>query len=655
MTIPLFRKLYKIFPLSLCVTASLPAHAGDQELRACKPALLSQINEQKRLEVKGCPISEKLVFWLGILRKPEQFTPKELISYLNAHPHWPHYEKLCQKAEAVISAKASPDEILTWFEKHPPQTFDGIMGYGKTLLAHKQKQKAAQMVVNGWQTMTLTKAQEKEILTQFGPFLQAKNHIARLEFLLWEENVEEAKRMLPRVPVENQKIAEVRLAFLSEKANAPQKMQALPAQLRQNEGLLYEKVKWLRQKGDYKGAQQILVKAPIHALHAEKWWKEQNYIAREFMALRQYGAAYKIVNNHKIQPGVDDYADAEWLSGWLALRFLNKPDDALHHFKTLCAHVKGAISKSRGAYWVGRAHEQKGDIDLAEKAYAKAAYYKTTYYGQLAATKIKQKPFPTLSAAPRAKKEERQKFAQNELVKAAHVLKGLGGAADHELRKFLLHIASQAETRAERELSVELAHALSPQEVVGAAKKAGYSEPVLLKAAFPIYSIPRKGQEIPEVPLVMAIAYQESRFIPSALSSAGAMGLLQLLSTTAALEAKRLGIAHRDNKLFDPQYNLTLGSAHLSHLLNNFMGSYILMMAAYNAGPTPVKRWIQELGDPRQGKVDIIDWIEMIPYYETRNYVMRVLENVTNYRSLQPYPKKTIVDDLTGRFNSSKR
>jgi len=169
----------------------------------------------------------------------------------------------------------------------------------------------------------------------------------------------------------------------------------------------------------------------------------------------------------------------------------------------------------------------------------------------------------------------------------------------------------------------------------------------LLKIAFPTCPIPRKGQEIPEAPLVMAVAYQESRFDPAALSAANAMGLLQLISSTAAHEAKRLGISHRDNKLFDPKYNLILGSAHLSRLLNNFMGSYILVAAAYNAGPTPIKRWIKEMGDPRNGNIDIVDWIEMIPYSETRNYVMRVLENVQNYRAaLHPHPKKTLVDDL---------
>lgn len=653
MTIPLFKKLYKIFPCisfgySLVLTAPLYGLSTAQELKSCKSALLSQINEQKRLEVQGCPISEKLVYWLGILRDPHQFTPSELSSFLDSHGHWPHHEKLCKKAEEVISDKASPDEVLVWFENHPPQTPEGVIVYGNTLLSNNQEQKAIQVVGNGWATMSLTKAQEKEFLTYFSQLLQKKHHIARLEFLLWDENVEEAKRLLARVPVYNQKIAKVRIGFLENTGDALQKMEALPSELHKNEGLLYEKAKWHRKRKDFEDASQILLKAPIGALNAKKWWREQSYIAREFLALREYNTAYQIVKRHNLKTDLQELGEAEWFAGWLALRFLDKSNTALKHFKTLAANVKGAVSKSKSAYWIGRTYEAKGETSLAGEAYSKAARYKTTYYGQLAAAKIKEKPFPVLSAAPRATKAEKERFHRNELVKAAHILKGLGGGADHELIKFLFEIAGQAETKAERELSVQLAHMLSPYDVVWTAKKAGYSEPVLLKTAFPTLPIPRKGQKIPEHPLVMAIAYQETRFVPWARSEANAMGLLQILPTTGAEQAKALGIPHREEKLLDPHHNLVLGSAYLSHLLDNFMGSYVVLFAAYNAGPGRVEKWLKEFGDPRSGNVDIIDWIEMIPYAETRNYVMRVLENVSNYRSaLQEDPKKTIIDDLT--------
>jgi len=330
------------------------------------------------------------------------------------------------------------------------------------------------------------------------------------------------------------------------------------------------------------------------------------------------------------------------------LRFLNKPETAQHHFETLFVSVKGAVSKARGAYWMGRVHEKKKQIQLAEKWYRKSSLYKTAYYGQLAAAKLQDKPYPPLAEGPQVTAKEKNRFEQKDLVKAAYILKGLGSDAAHELSKFLLHIADQAKTKGERELSVHLAHALSPHDVVWAAKKAGYSEPILLEKAYPTFTIPRKGQDIPEKAFILAVAYQESRFNPTVISEDGAVGLLQLIPATAKQEAKRLGIPHKESKLFDPRHNLLLGSAYLSRLLNDFDNCYVLAAAAYNAGPTPVQRWVKDFGDPRQGKVDILDWVELIPYAETRNYVMRVLENITIYRSLEGQPKKTLVDDLMG-------
>ncbi|HUX80108.1 MAG TPA: transglycosylase SLT domain-containing protein [Alphaproteobacteria bacterium] len=648
MTIPFFKRLYKAFSLGICLTTPLYALTPEQELKTCKSALFSQLNEQKRMQISGCPVAEKLVYWLGILRDPNQFTHHEPINFLSSHTHWPHHEKLCRKAEEVIVDDASSTEILSWFGKHSPQTPVGVIAYASALIEHKENTKAANLIIQAWRSMEFSKIEEKEFLTSFANLLQEKDHYARLQFLLWNENVDEAKRLMPLVSDGARKAAEVRIAFIEGNSTALEKMHGLNNKQRQEEGLLYETAKWFRKQKDFDAANEILLKAPVKPAHAQNWWKEKNYIAREFIAAEQYQAAYNLIQNHRLQPGNEDFANAEWLSGWLALRFLHQPKDAERHFDRLFSNVEGAVSKARAAYWMGRTHEHQGQIDLAGKWYRKAAKYKTIYYGQLAAAKLSEKPYPVLATAPKTTLNEKKNFDQKDLVKAAHILKGLGKSASHELSKFLLHIAGLAKSKGERELAVHLSSTLSPHDVVWAAKKAGYSEPVTLKNAYPICKIPRKGQRIPETALVMAVAYQESRFNPTAKSTAGAVGLLQLCPKTAAQEAKRLGVKHCDSKLCDPSYNLHLGSAHLSHLLNNFESSYILTLAAYNAGPEPVARWLQDFGDPRRGEVDIIDWIELIPYAETRNYVMRVLENITIYRSLEGQPKKTLLDDLQG-------
>ncbi len=635
MSIHFFKNLYKVLAIFLVCTVSLKALSPEQELRTCKRALLAQLNEKKRLNVSGCPISQNLIIWLGLLRNPEKFTPSELISFLEAHSHWPQHEKLCKKAEGIISKKGSPKELFAWFTKHPPQTVEGVIVYAK-ILPKEDKQK---LVATAWETMEMTRAEEKAFLGQFGCALSQKNHQARLQFLLWNEDVEEAKRLFAYVPASSKHIATLRIAFQNGK---PPKGE-VPLN---DEGLRYEIVKWHKKQKNWDEAAKILITAPINKTYAQKWWKERHYVVRELLELKQYQKAYQLLKQHNLEPGTPEFAEAHWLSGWIALRFLKKPLEAQRHFEILSKNVKAAISKARVAYWLGRTHEKKKESALAEKWYKKAAYYKTTFYGQLAAHKLKQTPYPTLKTAPSATVQEVNKFNKKDLVKAAHILKGLGKDASHELSKFLNSIAVQAKTRAERELAVQLASTFSPHEVVWIAMQAGKQDPVLLKMAYPVCHLPKKPEN-PEKALLLAIAYRESAFNARAVSHKGAMGLLQLISKTAAETAKKLGIPHTDAKLFDPSHNLLLGSTHVSTLLNNFNHSYLLTTAAYNAGPTPINRWIKKFGHPHQTDHEsTVDWVELIPYAETRNYVQGVLANVTNYRSREETPQKTLGHDL---------
>jgi len=630
MNIQSLNVFYKAFATLVCLTLPLQALTPDQK-------------------TNGCSVEQRVKQWLGIFRSPAQYTPKELMAFLASHTDWPDHDRLCAKAEEVIGERATTPEILAWFGKHPPQTPQGALAYGKALLARNEKANAAKVVRKAWTTLDLSREDEKKFLNYFKSLLRASDHEARLAFLLMSEDTDRAKSFLKHLSGGARKMAEVRLAFLMDASGALSKMKALPATAQTAEGVLYEKAKWCRKQKDFKTAAMILAKTPSNKAYAVQWWRERSYIARELIALGEHALAYKVLQHHQLQPGIEQFAEAEWLAGWVALSFLKQPKVAKRHFDVLAVNTKGAVSQARAHYWIGRTHEQQKELALAEKAYRKAAKFKTIFYGQLAAAKVHEKPHPVLVKACKVTTAEKARFNQKALVRAAYVLKKLGKGARDDLRKFLIHIAGQAKTAGERGLAVQLAQSLSPHDVVWAAKKAGHGDPVLLRAAYPTHTIPKKGkgQKIPEHALVMAVAYQESRFDPTAVSSAGAMGLLQVLPTTAAKEAKRLGVVHTTKKLFDPRHNLLLGTTHLSKLLKDFDNSYVLALAAYNAGPTPVKRWLEEFGDPRGGEVDIIHWIECIPYHETRNYVMRVLENATNYRSLQGPVKTTLIEDLT--------
>ncbi len=642
MTIPGIQRLYKAFCLFLCLNTYAYASDHQQELRNCKDALIAQINKQGRIPTANCPVSDKLVYWLGILRDPSQFTAKELIAFLDKHPHWPQHEKLCCKAEEVIVAQASQRELLQWFNKYPPQTAPSVIAYGKALLATEKQTKAKSVIKEAWLVLDFSDGEEKQFLQAFGNLLGMDDHIQRLENLLWDEKWAEARKVMSYVPKNTQNLAHARMAVIQGKSVIPH----LSKEQLKTEGIYFAKAKVHKKAKAFDAAAQLIITAPISSRRAENWWDLQNYVAREMISEKKYAKAYQIASKHKLKPGTENYANAQWLCGWLTLRFLNKPNTAAKHFEQLYANVNSALSRSRAAYWVGRTYETKGQVTTAQTWYKRAAQLPTTYYGQLAAAKIRLKPYPVLAVASKVPVDIKKKLNQHEFVKAVHILKGLGNAASHEVTKFLFHLADNVKTKHEREFVLDLAHQHSRDDVVWVAKKAGFEQPITLKKAFPVCIIPQRGQIIPEKALVMSIAYQESRFNPTAQSSAGAIGLMQLMPKTAARVAKLLRVAHHERKLYDPTHNLHLGSSHLSTLLDKFDSSYILTIAAYNAGDEPVKRWLHTFGDPRKGEVDIVDWVELIPYGETRNYVMRVLENITIYRSLEGNPKTTLVDDL---------
>ena len=578
-----------------------------------------------------------LATWSGILKNPDKFTPHQLITFLETHTHWPQYKKLCANAEKVIAKKASSKQALVWFDSHPPQTFQGALAYA-LLLSPPQ---AKEFVTSTWRTMEMTAQEEKQFLSKFSSVLSRADHAARLNDLLWNENLEAAKRLLPYVSPQIKLISQLRIAFLE--GNAPKKLKTT-----QDEGLLYEMVKNYKAQKNWGAASKILIKTPSTRAYSAQWWKLRNYVARELIQMKRFDKAYLVAKKHNLEPGTKEYAEAQWLLGWLTLRFLNKPAEAQRHFELLAKNVKAAVSISRATYWLARSCEAQKKVKAAKKWYTKSARYKTTFYGQLSAHKLHQKPHPTLHSTPSATAEEKKKFYENDLVKAAYLLKSRGSQADSDLVKLLTCIASQAKTMAERELAVHLAHTLSPHTVVWIARKAGNHDPVLLKTAYPVCKLPpRKG--LPESALLHAIAHRESDFNPKAVSHKGAMGLLQLISSTAAQTAKQLNIRHNDAKLFDPSHNLLLGSVHVSTLLEQYNNSYILAVSAYNAGPTPIKRWCADFGKPHAKKIDIVDWIELIPYAETRNYVHGVLATLNVYRGRSERPRKTLVDDLKQR------
>jgi soluble lytic murein transglycosylase len=352
-------------------------------------------------------------------------------------------------------------------------------------------------------------------------------------------------------------------------------------------------------------------------------------LARHALQEGNVSLAYRLAARHGMTDGTN-FAEAEFLAGWISLRYLRDAKDAYGHFQRLYEAVSRPISLARGGYWAGRAAQELGYRELAASWYAGAAQHLTTYYGQLAAAQIGADGKAAVLEDPRPTAQEAAAFDQKELVR---IVRGLADAEAADFAKpFVLKLSDLAKTPGEHALVAALSGEISrPDLSVAVARRASYAGVTLLSLGYPLVPMPVGGGV--EGPLVLAMARQESGFDQNAVSSAGARGILQLMPETAKRVAKDLQIPFSQQRLLtDPEYNLTLGRAFLEDMLDHYGGSYVLAVAAYNAGPARVSQWVHDMGDPRAKEIDVIDWIEGIPFRETRTYVQRVLENLQVYR-----------------------
>jgi soluble lytic murein transglycosylase len=362
-------------------------------------------------------------------------------------------------------------------------------------------------------------------------------------------------------------------------------------------------------------------------------FKERRLYVPRAIRAGNYQLAYQLVSNHGLRSG-ESFADAEFMSGWLQLRFLHQPQRAAEHFAHLSENVSAPVSRSRALYWRAEAARALGQNAEAEQLLNDAARYNFTYYGQLAATRGDRTAVISLPETAQVSADARNRFENRELVRALHLMAEVGAQRDFESIAFYLD--DTLDDPMEIELLSQMAREQSYNRTALRSAKAGlFRGVVAASAAYPLLDLPasvRTGGRI-EPALVLAIIRQESEFDPSAISSANAHGLMQLIPSTARLQAQREGMSYQRASLTgDPQYNMTLGSAHLADLIQEWRGSYVLAIASYNAGSHNAQQWIEDYGDPRSGSVDVVDWIEMIPFSETRNYVQRVTENLQVYR-----------------------
>ncbi len=609
------------------------------------------------------PLASKIYSWLLLKStNKDQWDNNLFISlsqFIRHNPHWPDVQKMKMRAELVMPDTLSNDEVIAWFEDFPPRSFVGMRRYMDALIINGKRDQAKEMLANWWASSEIYRSQQKQIVRDYNAYLTLDAHKKRCDTLLYKGDFGNALAIADLLGNGYPELARARMALAMDKNTGLGRLiDKVPKSLQNDPGLLYERLRWRRKRNLDNGALEILYKTPpadqVHNEFKEKWWQERHIIIRRLLEKGKHQQAYELASGH-IQDDGFAYAQAEWLAGWLALRLIHRPTEAYERFTALYSQVTTPVSKARAAYWAGRAVEDMGQSAMAQDWYKKAAEFKMTFYGQMADAALLQENRLPQRSLPHLSSSQREIYERSELVKASDLFMEAGQTATSE--DFIDAFLQTDETpKAYRFAAEHVAKNENYHMAVKFSKKAMSKGLFLTKQSYPTITKYLTRINYTEWALIHALIRQESMFDPNAKSSAGALGLMQLMPSTAHHVARKSGVPYQKVWLTsNPEYNIKLGSYFIAQLVDRYDGSYPLALAAYNAGPTRVNKWLELFGDPRKGEVDLIDWIELIPIYETRNYVQRVMEGVYMYRlrlkHIQKQPEKQLHVDIYSSKN----
>lgn len=553
----------------------------------------------------------------------------EIAAFLDAVPFWPDRATLQIRAEEAISSRIPLARRLGWFATNPPRTGKGHLALADALEQANRIGDWARTVQEIWKRVPLDRTDTRRFLRAHGRALEQDMHWSRLDRMLWLGEIGAARATMPLVHPDLRRLAEARLRLRQAKPNVDIVIRRLPRRLRSDPGLTYERLRWRGRKGRHDRVIDLLANAPKTMSYPSMWWRERRLQLRDALNENRRNDAITLAAGHRQSEGAA-LADAEWHAGWVALRFADSPREAFDRFTKMFRVVKTPISRGRAAYWAGRALEASGDTG-ALGWYRRAAAYGTTFYGQRAAERLTTSlelpasaPLPSLPRFARA--------GLDQIATAATALGQIG--QDERAGKFLEQLVRDHATDGEAAAIAALVRDLNRPDIgVKLARRTARKHLHFLDTAYPVMELP-SGLPV-EPALILAIIRQESSFDPRARSSVGALGLMQLLPATAREVARHMrwdfSVRHLITK---PQVNIRLGAQYIGRLLDSHNGNFILAVAAYNAGPGRVRSWLRTLGKPGPSTDERIDWIELIPYAETRNYVQRVLEALEVYRRL---------------------
>ena len=635
---------------------SAQAMPSDVAVDAVRKALVGDFTAAGNLaKQSGDQAAIKFVELLYLRDHGPEAGYSRIMAFLDGAPNWPLAETLLKRAEkALYDNKEPPTVIATHFQNRKALTPYGLLAQARASFAQGDVALGKNKLREAWGNADVDVELEKKVRDEFSAKLTSDDHKFRLWRLIYAQEPSAAIRQARSyLNGGYQSAANVAQALINFRSGADKQYAALPASMRSELALQYVLARYYRKAENFDKARSILASVPADAAtmcDATAWYEERRSIVRRSVGPLQtahWKTAYAIAKNHGLASG-DLAIDGEFLAGWVALRYLDQPEQALPHFLKLQKLAQTGTDRARAFYWIGRTHKANEDAAPARLAFQAAATQSTLYYGQLAREELGRGKEAENVSSGNSSGPAKSRVEQDEVVRAMRIMSKVG--AKNQLPIFMMALATRFQTRDELNAVAEIVqNAGGTTMALRFAKAASLKGHDLEAWAYPIYGLPNwssLGKPI-EKALVFALSRQESEFDPNAGSSVGAQGLMQLMPGTARIVARQYHVGFSAGRLKEASYNVQLGSAHLADLVDGLSGSYILTLVAYNAGPGRARDWLAYYGDPRGGQVDPVDWVESIPFNETRQYVQKVMQNLHVYRSrLAPESVRPMTADL---------
>ena len=581
-----------------------------------------------------------LVNWMYLKTTGNQASFNDYQKFIERNSDYPRINRLIYLAEHKIFLRNnSPTAIISWFKKYPPVSGMGKIKLAEAFLEQGKTSEVSNLIKDGWSNANISKNELGYYRAKFKKFLTSDDHIKRADYLAWNSKYWDLRRMLKYLPKDEKALYNARQILISSSYGVDKAISSVPEHLKKDTGLEYDRLKWRNRRGRLEQSLEILYengnKSEEDLIYGDLWWKQRESVVRTLIYKKRYKTAYKVASEHSLTSG-PDFAQAEWLSGWIALSFLKSGEYAINHFENFYNNVGYPISLARGAYWLGQSYKDLGNKKMADEYFKEGSKFLTTYYGQLSFNEINYGGKFELTNENTYTKEYEEEFKKNRLIKHITILNELDQTQyGKDIFKHLSQLNIEAGSEA---LAAKLATSVERYDfAIQISKQASYKHRFYNQFNYPIISTPREINKkiMPKPELILAIIRQESEFDRRANSYVGARGMMQLMKYTAKVVAKEAGLPYSISRLTkDPEYNIKLGSYYFNSLLKDYGGVYPFAIAAYNAGPNRVKTWRKINGDPTKGQISFVNWVELIRFKETRNYVQRVLENVNVYKYL---------------------